>query len=546
MTLSTPDSSNGSTTMSLEILNVRDLSVGFMQGDIGNEVVSKVNFSLKSGETLALVGESGSGKSVTAHAIMKLLPYPMAYHSSGEIVYKDTDLLGVKESRMQGIRGNEIGMIFQEPMTALNPLHKIEKQISEVVCRHQGISRKQARSNVIELLTQVQIPNPEEKLNSYPHELSGGQRQRVMIAIALANEPKILIADEPTTALDVTVQREILELLQSLQDQRQLSILLITHDLGVVKHMANDVAVMKGGRIVESGSVAEVFESPSHEYTRRLIDSAPKGSPVPLSSDEGDQALLLVDNLKVSFVTKTTLFGSPKESFHAVNGASLHVSAGETLGIVGESGSGKSTLALAILRLIRSEGRVSFGGVPVSDLPEKQLRSMRNEFQVVFQDPFASLSPRMTVAEIVQEGLQVHSDLPDEQRRKKMLKVIEEVGLDAATLDRYPHEFSGGQRQRIAIARALILAPKLIVLDEPTSALDRAVQVQVLDLLRDLQRRRNLSYLFISHDLKVVQALSHRVVVMKDGDIVESGSTADVLERPSSNYAQALVAASFS
>lgn len=532
--------------MSLEILNVRDLSVGFMQGDIGNEVVSKVNFSLKSGETLALVGESGSGKSVTAHAIMKLLPYPMAYHSSGEIVYKDTDLLGVKESRMQGIRGNEIGMIFQEPMTALNPLHKIEKQISEVVCRHQGISRKQARSNVIELLTQVQIPNPEEKLNSYPHELSGGQRQRVMIAIALANEPKILIADEPTTALDVTVQREILELLQSLQDQRQLSILLITHDLGVVKHMANDVAVMKGGRIVESGSVAEVFESPSHEYTRRLIDSAPKGSPVPLSSDEGDQALLLVDNLKVSFVTKTTLFGSPKESFHAVNGASLHVSAGETLGIVGESGSGKSTLALAILRLIRSEGRVSFGGVPVSDLPEKQLRSMRNEFQVVFQDPFASLSPRMTVAEIVQEGLQVHSDLPDEQRRKKMLKVIEEVGLDAATLDRYPHEFSGGQRQRIAIARALILAPKLIVLDEPTSALDRAVQVQVLDLLRDLQRRRNLSYLFISHDLKVVQALSHRVVVMKDGDIVESGSTADVLERPSSNYAQALVAASFS
>ncbi len=546
MTLSTPDSSNGSTTMNLEILNVRDLSVGFMQGDIGNEVVSKVNFSLKSGETLALVGESGSGKSVTAHAIMKLLPYPMAYHSSGEILYKNTDLLGVKESRMQGIRGNEIGMIFQEPMTALNPLHKIEKQISEVVCRHQGISRKQARSNVVELLTQVQIPNPEEKLNSYPHELSGGQRQRVMIAIALANEPQILIADEPTTALDVTVQREILELLQSLQDQRQLSILLITHDLGVVKHMANDVAVMKDGRIVESGSVAEVFESPSHEYTRRLIDSAPKGSPVPLSSDEGDQALLLVDQLKVSFVTKTTLFGSPRESFHAVNDASLHIRAGETLGIVGESGSGKSTLALAILRLIRSEGRVSFGGIPVSDLQEKQLRSMRNEFQVVFQDPFASLSPRMTVAEIVQEGLQVHSDLPDEQRRKKMLKVIEEVGLDAATLDRYPHEFSGGQRQRIAIARALILEPKLIVLDEPTSALDRAVQVQVLDLLRDLQRRRNLSYMFISHDLKVVQALSHRVVVMKDGDIVESGSTADVLERPSSNYTQALVAASFS
>ncbi|MGH1374540.1 MAG: ABC transporter ATP-binding protein [Cellvibrionaceae bacterium] len=531
--------------MNSEVLEVRDLAVGFRQGDANSEVVSGVSFSLIPGKTLALVGESGSGKSVTAHAMMRLLPYPMAYHSSGEIVYKDQDLLTFNESRMQAIRGNEIGMIFQEPMTALNPLHKIEKQISEVVCQHQGISRRQAKDKVVELLSLVQIPDPEQKLESYPHQLSGGQRQRIMIAMALANEPKILIADEPTTALDVTVQREILDLLKSLQAQRQLSILLITHDLGVVKYMADDVAVMKDGKLVETGSTDDIFDAPRHDYTKKLMNSTPKGGPVALVSQDDEEPLLLVKNLKVSFVTKTSLFGAIKASFSAVKDATLHINSGETLGVVGESGSGKSTLALAVLRLIESQGLVQFNGVEVSGINEKHLRSMRREFQVVFQDPFASLSPRMTVAEIVQEGLKVHGELSEEQRREKMLNVIHEVGLDASTLDRYPHEFSGGQRQRIAIARALILEPKLIVLDEPTSALDRAVQVQVIDLLRELQSRRNLSYLFISHDLKVVQALSHRVLVMKYGEIVESGTTEEVLQRPTTAYTQALVDASF-
>ena len=542
---STHDSYNGNSVMDKEVLSVRNLSVGFKQGDTHNEVVTGVSFALKAGKTLALVGESGSGKSVTAHAIMKLLPYPMAYHSTGEILYQDMDLLGLSEREMLALRGNQIGMIFQEPMTALNPLHRVEKQIAEVVCQHQGISRKQARGRVIELLKQVQILNPEEKLNSYPHELSGGQRQRVMIAIALANEPQILIADEPTTALDVTVQREVLELLRAIQRDHQLSILLITHDLDVVKHMADDVAVMKAGEIVEFAPAAQLFECPVHDYTRQLINSTPKGRPVELSSNGSGPRLLSTRDLAVSFVTKISLFGNPLEKFAAVKATSLHISEGETLGVVGESGSGKSTLALAVLRLINSVGIVEFNGNNISDLPEKQLRAMRDKFQVVFQDPFASLSPRMTVAEIIQEGLKVHSVFSESEQRAKVLKVVAEVGLDATTIDRYPHEFSGGQRQRIAIARALILEPKLIVLDEPTSALDRAVQVQVIDLLRDLQISRNLSYLFISHDLKVVQALSHRVIVMKDGEIVEAGPTADVLRSPESAYTKALVQASF-
>ncbi len=539
------DSYSGNTIMDSERLKVCDLSVGFRQGNSEKEVVSNISFTLHAGRTLALVGESGSGKSVTAHAIMKLLPYPMAYHSSGTILYNEHDLLSLGDAQMQSIRGNEIGMIFQEPMTALNPLHKIEKQIAEVVRRHRAINRKQARERVIELLTLVQIPDPKEKLESYPHQLSGGQRQRVMIAIALANEPKVLIADEPTTALDVTVQREILELLKSIQQKQALAILLITHDLGVVKYMAQDVAVMKHGQIVESGAVIDVFESPSHEYTQRLIDSSPKGGPIESSHSQSDAPLLSVRDLTVSFATKTSLFGAVKESFLAVKNASISIAAGETLGVVGESGSGKSTLALAVLRLIESRGFIEFDRTQVSALSENCLRPMRREFQVVFQDPFASLSPRMTVAEIIQEGLKVHSELPDKLCREKMLKVIHEVGLDASSLDRYPHEFSGGQRQRIAIARALILEPKLIVLDEPTSALDRAVQVQVLDLLRELQRSRKLSYLFISHDLTVVQAISHQIVVMKDGKIVESGSTMDVLENPSTQYTKSLLSASF-
>jgi len=531
--------------MSEVALDVVDLSTGFKQGTTATEVVSKVSFSLKSGRTLALVGESGSGKSVTAHAIMKLLPYPMAYHSSGQIILNGRDLLKLSESKMRPIRGNTIGMIFQEPMTALNPLHRIGKQISEVVCQHQGISKRQAHSKVLELLGQVKIQNPEERISSYPHELSGGQRQRVMIAIALANEPKILIADEPTTALDVTVQREVLELLKDLQQQRNLSLLLITHDLGVVKHMAHDVAVMQQGKIVEAGPASEIFDSPKHPYTRQLIESTPKGGAVVGAELDESRPLLQVDNLSVSFTTKTSLFGRSLAEFHALKNSSFSLRGGETLGIVGESGSGKSTLALAVLRLIKSSGKIVFDGIDISTLPERQLRTMRNKIQVVFQDPFASLSPRMTVREIIKEGLTIHTNLGLSEQERLLLKTIDEVGLDASSLDRYPHEFSGGQRQRIAIARAVILEPKLIILDEPTSALDRAVQVQVIDLLRDLQKKRRLSYLFISHDLKVIKALSHNVIVMKDGEIVEGGSARSVMETPRENYTKALIAASF-
>lgn len=530
--------------MSHPILEVKELSVGFKQDSSATEVVKRISFELHAGRALALVGESGSGKSITAHSILGLLPYPMAYHSSGEIVFESQNILEANESVMQRIRGNRIGMIFQEPMTALNPLHRIEKQIAEVVCQHRGLRPKEAAPVVAELLKKVQIPRVESIMNSYPHELSGGQRQRVMIAMALANEPSILIADEPTTALDVTVQREVLELLKELQDSDNLALLLITHDLGVVRHMASDLLVMHQGEIVERGDTETIFNRPEHPYTQELLASTPRGKPASLPANV-DTPLLEVSKLQVAFATKKSLFGRVLSEFEAVKDISFDLYRGETLGIVGESGSGKSTLALALLRLVDSRGEIGFDGIDLTELSQKALRPLRQKIQVVFQDPFASLSPRMTVSEIITEGLSIHTDLSPKEKEARLLDAMTEVGLDPTTRNRYPHEFSGGQRQRIAIARAIILEPKLVILDEPTSALDRAVQVQVLDLLKALQIKRQLSYLFISHDLSVVKAISHRVMVIKDGNIVEMGPTTQVLEKPQQGYTRELLEASF-
>ena len=530
--------------MTETLLSIEDLSVTFHQGHESSNVVDRVNLSLHQGKTLALVGESGSGKSVTAHSVLKLLPYPMASHPHGRILYRGSNLLELDEQEIRSIRGNKIGMIFQEPMTALNPLQRVEKQIGEVLLEHGENSRESIREKVLDLLTLVKIPDPEQKLRAFPHELSGGQRQRVMIAMALANQPEILIADEPTTALDVTVQREILELLKSLQKEQQLSLLLITHDLGVVQHMADEVAVMKNGQILETQSVRQLFSSPTQPYTQSLLNAAPSGRPTTVVSASAT-VLLSAKDLKVNYTLKKTLFGKPKVQLAAVKNANLELRPGETLGIVGESGSGKSTLALALLRLIESEGTIVFDAQKISSVAENQLRHLRSRLQVVFQDPFASLSPRMTISEIIGEGLKIHSTLSPHKLREKVIKTMTEVGLDPQSRHRYPHEFSGGQRQRVAIARALILDPALIVLDEPTSALDRAVQSQVIELLRELQTKRGLSYLFISHDLKVVQAVSHRVMVMKDGEIVECGNAEQILKKPQHEYTKNLIAASF-
>lgn len=530
------------------LLSIKDLSIAFKNGGKPQTVVKQVNLEIHKGQTLALVGESGSGKSLTAHAILKLLPYPLAFHPSGEIWFDHTDLLTLSQSQMRSIRGNRIGMIFQEPMTALNPLHTVEKQIGEVICQHRGIKPRAATPLVVELLNKVKIDDPQQRLASYPHELSGGQRQRVMIAMALANEPQLLIADEPTTALDVTVQREVLDLLIDLQQHHQLGLLLITHDLGVVKHMATTVAVMKNGEIIETGSCDQLFSNPQHDYTQSLINSEPKGEPVDIdeqTSGSTDAVILETQKLNVHFTLEKNLFGKPTKQLHAVRNASISLSAGRTLGIVGESGSGKSTLAMAILRLIESDGDIYLNQQLISKLNQRQLRARRRDFQIVFQDPFASLSPRMTVSEIIQEGLNVHAALTPSEREDKVKSVMNEVGLDESSRHRYPHEFSGGQRQRIAIARALILNPKLLILDEPTSALDKAVQVQVVDLLRHLQKQRGLSYLFISHDLNVVKAISHDIIVMRRGDIVESGAASKVLSAPENEYTKTLLEACF-
>jgi len=526
------------------LLEVEDLSVAFTQGGVTTLAVDRVSFAIRPGETLALVGESGSGKSVSALSIMKLLHYPAASHPSGRIRFQDVDTLTADDRTLRGIRGNEIGIVFQEPMTSLNPLHTIEDQVGEVLKLHQGMSDTRARERVLELLTMVGIPEPETRMQSYPHQLSGGQRQRVMIAMALANNPKLLIADEPTTALDVTIQAQILKLLKELQQDTGMAMLLITHDLGIVRKMADRVCVMTRGKIVETGTVQEIFEAPKHPYTQRLLAAEPKGEPPP--ADPSAPVVMEADNLRIWFPIKRGLFKRTVGHIKAVDGVSIKVRQGQTVGVVGESGSGKTTLGLAMLRLIQSEGRIAYLGRPIDKATKQELRPLRKELQIVFQDPYGSLSPRMPVSDIVAEGLMVQDKtLSLDERRQRVAIALEEVGLDPAVMDRYPHEFSGGQRQRIAIARAMALQPRFVLLDEPTSALDMSVQAQIVDLLRELQARHGLAYMFISHDLKVVRALANDVLVMKGGRVVEAGPTSEIFKNPKTDYTRALISAAF-
>ncbi len=525
------------------LLEVRDLAVSFDTPGGEVQAVRGVSFDIRRGETVALVGESGSGKSATALAIVQLLPYPTARHPSGSIRFRGHELVGARERVLRAVRGNRIAMVFQEPMTSLNPLHTLEKQVSEVLLVHKALGRAAARRRTLELLRLVGLPEAERRLGAYPHQLSGGQRQRVMIAMALANEPDLLILDEPTTAVDVTIQAQLLRLLQDLQKRFGMALLLITHDLGIVRKMAERVCVMTQGLIVESGGTQEVFARPQHEYTRRLLAAEPRGEPRPVGP--GVAVLLEAHDLKVWYPIKAGVFCRTVGHVKAVDGVSLAVREGQTLGVVGESGSGKTTLGLALLRLVGSEGSIVFAGRELQGLRSRALRPLRREIQIVFQDPYGSLSPRMSVAAIVGEGLSVHGIEQPAARRQLIDEALAEVGIDPASAERYPHEFSGGQRQRIAIARALVLKPRLIVLDEPTSALDVSVQAQIVDLLRDLQARHTLAYLFISHDLRVVRAMSHEIVVMRDGRIVERGPTAEVLGAPREAYTRALLAAAF-
>jgi microcin C transport system ATP-binding protein len=527
-----------------KLLEVADLSVAFRQAGRETLAVDRVSFDIRKGETVALVGESGSGKSVTALSVMKLLPYPSAHHPSGAIRFKGQDLLGLSESRIRHVRGNDITIIFQEPMTSLNPLHTIDKQIGEILLLHQGMTGTAARARIVELLTQVGIPDPVSRLGSYPHQLSGGQRQRVMIAMALANEPDLLIADEPTTALDVTVQAQILTLLKDLQTRMGMGMLFITHDLGIVRKLADRVCVMKEGKIVEQGPVERVFTEAKHPYTRALLAAEPKPDPAPIRPDS--PIVVETKDLKVWFPIKRGVLRQVVGHIKAVDGVSITVRQGETLGIVGESGSGKTTLGLAILRLISSQGTITFLGKETNGLSFKQMRPVRHHMQIVFQDPYGSLSPRMSVSDIIEEGLWVHHPkMPRVQREQRVIQALRDVGLDPDTRFRYPHEFSGGQRQRIAVARAVVLEPTFVVLDEPTSALDMLIQAQIVDLLRELQKRRNLTYLFISHDLRVVAALASRLMVMRNGKVVEEGPAAELFARPRSDYTRALLAAAF-
>ena len=525
------------------LLAVRDLAVTFGADEQAVQAVRGVSFDINRGETLALVGESGSGKSVTALSVLQLLPYPSASHPTGSIRFQGQELVGASTRELLQVRGNRISMIFQEPMTSLNPLHTIERQVNEVLILHKGLSREAARKRTLELLDQVGIPEAAKRLDAYPHQLSGGQRQRVMIAMALANEPDLLIADEPTTALDVTIQAQILKLLKSLQARYGMALLFITHDLGIVRKMADRVCVMTKGRIVEHGPVAEVFDHPQHSYTQHLLSAEPKGRPADV--DPAAPEILRLDDLKVHFPIKRGVLRRTVGHVKAVDGVSIALREGHTIGLVGESGSGKTTLGLALLRLERIEGGIRFDGQDLQALSQRDLRPLRRQMQIVFQDPFSSLSPRMSVGEIIGEGLEVHRIGTREERQEMIVRALGEVGLDAAARDRYPHEFSGGQRQRIAIARALVLKPRLIVLDEPTSALDMSVQAQIVDLLRDLQARYKLAYLFISHDLKVVRALADEVVVLRHGKVVERGSATQVFQAPQTPYTQALIAAAF-
>ncbi|MHC8343950.1 ABC transporter ATP-binding protein [Pseudomonas sp. RT6P73] len=520
--------------MSTNLIEIRDLSVAFN----GQTVVRNLCLDIHPGECLALVGESGSGKSVTAHSILQLLP-ETGTQTTGSIRYRGRELLGAPPQVLRELRGNRIAMIFQEPMTSLNPLHSIEKQIGETLLVHKGLTGKMAQARILELLQLVGIQKPKERLKAYPHQLSGGQRQRVMIAMALACEPQLLIADEPTTALDVTVQRKILILLKSLQQRLGMSLLLISHDLNLVRSIAQRVCVMKAGEIVEEATCETIFTEPKHPYSCVLLNAEPEGGALPRDEREN---VLEVDNLSVQFALGGGLF-QRKTYLKAVDGISLNIQRGKTLGIVGESGSGKSTLGQAILRLLDSEGSIRFQGEALDGLTQKQLRPWRKKMQVVFQDPFGSLSPRMSVAQIISEGLEVHSQLTAQECKDEVIRALEEVGLDPQSRHRYPHEFSGGQRQRIAIARALVLKPALILLDEPTSALDRTVQKQVVALLRQLQEKHGLTYLFISHDLAVVRALAHDMIVIKDGKVVESGASHDVFDSPQHPYTKELLAA---
>jgi len=530
--------------MTSPLLSVRNLSVAFRQGGHQTLAVDRISFDIAKGETVALVGESGSGKSVSALSIMKLLPYPAASHPSGRITFKGQDLLPLPESDMRRVRGDDITIIFQEPMTSLNPLHMIEKQIGEILLLHRGISGLAARARIIELLDQVGIVDPKSRLGSYPHQLSGGQRQRVMIAMALANEPDLLIADEPTTALDVTVQAQILKLLKDIKVRLGMSMLFITHDLGIVRKVADRVCVMKAGKIVEKGAVERVFTAPEHPYTRELLGAEPKPNPAPLQPDA--PTIVETNGLKVWFPIKRGVMRKVIGHIKAVDGVSVAVRKGETLGVVGESGSGKTTLGLAILRLISSDGPIVFLGKQLQGLKFKEMRPFRRDMQIVFQDPFGSLSPRMSIADIIEEGLWVHQPkLTTAEREARVVGALTDVGLDPASRFRYPHEYSGGQRQRIAVARTLVLEPTFLVLDEPTSALDMLIQSQMVDLLRDLQQRRDLTYMFISHDLRVVAALASRLIVMRHGKVVEAGSAAEVFAHPKTDYTRALFAAAF-
>jgi microcin C transport system ATP-binding protein len=527
------------------LLKIDDLGVRFggANDPHAKDAVKGVSLTLGKGETLALVGESGSGKSVTALSILQLLPYPLASHPTGSILFDGEEMIGAGKTRLQQVRGARVGMIFQEPMTSLNPLHTVAKQIGESLVVHRGLSKSAARARALDLLKLVALKDPEQRLDSYPHQLSGGQRQRVMIAMALANEPDLLIADEPTTALDVTIQAQILELLRDLQQKLGMAVLLITHDLGIVRKVADRVAVMTDGEIVEHGAVEDVFDRPEHSYTQMLLAAEPKGDPV--AADMAADELLAADALKVWFPIKRGLLKRTIGHVKAVDGVTVSLRAGQTVGVVGESGSGKTTLGLALLRLQSSEGAIRFDGKAIDGASWAEMRPLRREMQIVFQDPYGSLSPRMTIGEIIAEGLHTHGIREGAEVEKRVATALQEVGLEPLMARRYPHEFSGGQRQRIAIARAIVLEPRFLVLDEPTSALDMSVQAQIVDLLRDLQRRHNLAYMFISHDLKVVKALAHDLIVLRDGKVVEQGPAKAIFDAPQQEYTQALLAAAF-
>ncbi|GAA5646174.1 microcin C ABC transporter ATP-binding protein YejF [Vibrio proteolyticus] len=529
--------------MTKTVLTIRELSVGFGRSSNIEQVTDKVSFSINKGETLALVGESGSGKSVTANSVLKLLPRGSAHYLNGQIQFDGVDMLTCSERQLRGIRGGRIGMIFQEPMVSLNPLHKIGKQLVETLAVHRGMRTNKAESLAITWLDKVGIRHPKVKINAYPHELSGGERQRVMIAMALINEPELLIADEPTTALDVSVQAQILDLLKSLQQELGMAMLFITHDLSIVRRIADRVAVMQDGKLVEQGECQALFSDPQHPYTRQLINSDPRGLPVDVPF--GNETLLSVEQLKVWFPITGGLFKRVMSHVKAVTNMAFELKRGHSIGLVGESGSGKSTTGMAILKLVASEGSIVYAGTDLQALDRKGMLPYRSKMQVVFQDPFSALNPRMSVAQVIGEGLRVHHQQLDEDALDRMIcEVMEEVDLDPQTRHRYPNEFSGGQRQRIAIARALILKPEFILLDEPTSSLDRTVQAQVLDLLKSLQEKYGLTYLFISHDLNVVKSLCHYTIVMRNGEVIEQGETQSMFSHPQQEYTQQLVSLS--